>query len=188
MLAVETALVSKFLPRKGIKTEIYSDILEIIMSNLKALPRPDAETDPTHKQIIPYITVCRGDEVFVMRRLKKGGEDRLHGKLSLGVGGHINPDEDGSGQDALMRGIQREIEEEVFISDLVSMTPRGVINDDTNEVGAVHLGLFYVLEAKGEVFVRETDKLEGFWLERRKLPEMTQHFETWSQFVISALC
>jgi predicted NUDIX family phosphoesterase len=53
--------------------------------------RPAAESDPSRKQIIPYAVVLRGDQVFAAERLTGGGESRLHGKLSIGIGGHVNP-------------------------------------------------------------------------------------------------
>ncbi|MEG1686418.1 MAG: hypothetical protein RR276_00900, partial [Angelakisella sp.] len=62
------------------------------MAHHEFIPRPEAENDPTRKQIIPYVVLCRGSEVFATRRLNKGGEARLHGLLSLGIGGHINPE------------------------------------------------------------------------------------------------
>ncbi|NLH01349.1 MAG: hypothetical protein GX488_05535, partial [Clostridiales bacterium] len=68
------------------------------------------------------------------------------------------------------------------------LTPRGIINDDTTEVGSVHLGLFYTLEADGEVTVRETEKLEGFWAKRSELDQLSGQMETWSQFVVPLLC
>jgi len=105
----------------------------------------------------------------------------------VGVGGHINPETDGSGSDVLYRGMKREIEEEVSIDCMGKMTPRGIINDDTTEVGSVHLGLFYTLEVTGEVCVLETEKLEGFWIKRTDMAGLSEQMETWSQFVTTAL-
>lgn len=188
VLTVKRELIADMLPLKGITTANCDKMVDIILGNHQFLLRPEAENDPTHKQIIPYVTVCRGDEVFVMRRLKKGGETRLHGLLSIGVGGHINPEADGDGSDVLFRGMKREIEEEVSIGQMGRLTPSGIINDDTTEVGSVHLGLFFTLEITGEVTVRETEKLEGFWVKRCDLPALSEQMETWSQFVTEALC
>jgi len=187
VLTVKRELIAAYIPEKGITTENCDTMVVIILQHYAFLPRPDAENDPSHKQIIPYVVICRGDEVFVTRRLKKGGEARLHGLLSLGVGGHINPETDGCGADVLYRGMKREIEEEVSIGNMGQMTPRGIINDDTTEVGSVHLGLFYTLEVTGEVKVLETEKLEGFWIKRAELADLSEQMETWSQFVIQAL-
>ena len=158
-----------------------------IINNYEFLPRSKAELDPSYKQIIPYVVLCNGENVYVTRRLKKGAESRLHGLLSLGIGGHINPESDGNGSDVLYRGMIREINEEVNTIALSQLSPRGVINDDTNEVGSVHLGLFYTLEVSEETGIRETEKLEGFWLKRSELPGFTEQMETWSQLIISEL-
>ncbi len=188
VLAVKRELIARFIPLKGIVTENCNDVVDIILNNYEFLPRPEAENDPSHKQIIPYVTLCRGDEVFVTRRLKKGGESRLHGLLSIGVGGHINPDKDGYDDKVLERGMKRELEEEVYITSMGALLPRGMINDDTQEVGSVHLGLFYTLEVTGDVSVRETEKLEGFWAKRSELPTLSEQMETWSQFAAQVLC
>lgn len=187
VLTVKRELIQQFLPLKGTTAENCGRLVDIILNDHEFLPRPEAENDPSHKQIIPYVVLCRGDSVFVTRRLKKGGESRLHGLLSLGVGGHINPEADGNGSDVLYRGMIREIEEEVAATPAGELIPRGIINDDTNEVGSVHLGLFYTLEVVGDVTVRETEKLEGFWLKRSELNTMMDELESWSQFIIPAL-
>lgn len=186
ILTVKRELIEDYIPHAGITTENTERVVDIILSNHEFLPRPEAEEDPSHKQIIPYVALCRGNEIFATRRLNKGGEARLHGLISLGVGGHINPETDGDGSDVLYRGLKREVEEEVYITYQSELIPRGLINDDGNEVGKVHLGLFFTLEVGGEVSVRETEKLEGFWI---KISELALHFdemETWSQLVVSA--
>ena len=68
------------------------------------LERPAAEEDPSHKQLIPYVVVRDGERVFLMERSDAGGDRRLHGKASIGVGGHLNPVD--HGEDALMAGLQ----------------------------------------------------------------------------------
>lgn len=187
VLTVERSLIADLLPEKGITEKNCNQLVDIIISEHSFTPRPEAENDPSKKQIIPYVTLCRGEEVFYTRRLKKGGEARLHGLISLGIGGHINNESDGDSGDVLARGLARELEEEVFIERFGTLTPRGIINDDTNEVGSVHLGLFYTLEVSGEVSVREKDKLEGFWAKRSELPALREEMETWSQFVVDII-
>lgn len=187
VLTVKRELIAQYLPEKGITSENCDEVIDIILADHEFTPRPDAETDPSKKQIIPYVVLCCGDKVFVTRRLKKGGETRLHGLLSLGVGGHINPETDGNDSDVLHRGMMREISEEVNITTYGNLTARGLINDDTNEVGSVHLGLFYTMEVSGEVTVRETEKLEGFWVDRSELSALNDQMESWAQFAASAL-
>lgn len=187
VLTVRRALIADYLPQKGVSTKNSEELVDIILSDHKFIPRPEAEGDPSYKQVIPYVVLTRGGEVFVTRRLKKGGEARLHGLLSIGVGGHISREADGDGADVLRRGMDRELAEEVSIEKKGALTPRGVINDDTQEVGSVHLGLLFTLEVEGEVQVLETEKLEGFWKSRTELAALKEQMETWSQFAAEAL-
>ncbi|NCC67679.1 MAG: hypothetical protein EOM14_05715 [Clostridia bacterium] len=187
VLTVKRELIAQYLPEKGITSENCDKVVDIILARHEFTPRPDAENDPSKKQIIPYVVLCCADKVFVTRRLKNGGETRLHGLLSLGVGGHINPETDGDDDDVLHRGMMREIGEEVNITTFGKLSARGLINDDTNEVGSVHLGLFYTMEVSGEVTVRETEKLEGFWVDRSELSALNEQMESWAQFAASAL-
>ena len=151
--------------------------------------RRHAERDPSMKQVIPYALFEREGGIFLMRRLPKGGEARLHGKLSVGVGGHINP-EDGA-EDALAAGLRREVEEEVEVEGPWDAVLAGILNDDDTPVGAVHFGLVYRVRPSGAVRVRERDALEGSFTPREKvlrfLGEERERFETWSALLLDRL-
>ena len=170
----------------GLITEGVEEIVRVIEAHHEFRPRPEMETDPAYKQIIPYVLVTRGAEAFVMQRLKKGGEQRLHGLLILGVGGHINPVDEAEGS-ALTAGLRREVDEEVALERAVSLTPLGVINNDRDEVGRVHLGFLFRLEAEGAVTVRETEKLSGSFMPIAALPALRDKMEGWSQIALEVL-
>lgn len=170
----------------GLITEGVEEIVRVIEAHHEFRPRPEMETDPAYKQIIPYVLVTRGAEAFVMQRLKKGGEQRLHGLLSLGVGGHIDPVDEAGGS-ALMAGLRREVDEEVAVERAASLTPLGVINNDRDEVGRVHLGFLFRLEAEGAVTVRETEKLSGSFMPIAALPALRDKMEGWSQIALEVL-
>jgi predicted NUDIX family phosphoesterase len=151
--------------------------------------RRHAELDSSFKQVIPYCVVVRGGEVFVMRRLEGGGEARLHGKRSVGVGGHINPvDGMGAGDDVVAEGLRREVEEELHVDGPWEVRTVGLLNDDSTDVGSVHVGLVGVVTTEADVRVRETDALEGGFVGvaelRRLLAEERASFETWSALVL----
>ena len=111
VLVVKTEKLSQFISgRTGLITESNAEMLDIIRAEHEFIPRPDAENDPDYKQIIPYVVLRRGDEIFMTRRLKKGGEARLHGLMSIGVGGHINPVDDVDRENVLLRGLERELD------------------------------------------------------------------------------
>jgi predicted NUDIX family phosphoesterase len=128
--------------------------------------------------------VIRHDETFfLLKRSAKQTEARLHHKLSLGVGGHINPD-----TPTLRAGLQKELDEEVFIDDPYELELIGIINDDTTAVGSVHLGAVYLLHASTSgVRVRETDKMSGEFVSRTTLDAQHEGMESWSQIVLTAL-
>lgn len=172
--------------RNGLITQRCGELVELIAREHEFLPRPVAEEDPGFKQIIPYVILRRGEQVFATRRLNKGGEKRLHGLISIGTGGHINPADEES-NNVLMQGLWREITEEVELEKHGELIPCGFINDDSNSVGSVHLGACFLLDVEGEVRVRETEKLEGLWLDKNELEQNRGSMETWSQIAMEVL-
>ena len=150
------------------------------------LDRAAAESDPSHKQLIPYVIVRDGVSVFLTHRTDAGGDSRLHGKASIGIGGHLNPVD--RGEDALLAGLRREWDEELDADWEPDFTLVGLLNDETNPVGAVHLGVVFEVEAAGRaVAVRETDKLVGDFADQRALAASWDRLETWSRLVAEEL-
>lgn len=175
-----------FDPRSGDRERI----LDRVREHGYFVERRHAERDPMLKQVIPYALLEEeGGGIFLMRRLGKGGEARLHGKLSVGVGGHINP-VDGA-EDPLDAGLRREIEEEVAVEGPWEASAVGILNDDATAVGAVHFGLVYRVRTAGAVGVREREALEGAFTPRaevlRLLREERPRFETWSALLLDRL-
>ena len=150
------------------------------------LERPIAEDDPGHKQLIPYVVVRDGDRVFLMERTDAGADARLHGKASIGVGGHLNPVDEG--EDPLMAGLRREWDEELAAGWTPEFRLVGLLNDDSNPVGAVHLGVVFAVEADGRaVEVREREKLTGAFVAPDAVRAAWDRLETWSQLVAGAI-
>lgn len=186
VLVVPTPSLGDITATNGLITGREQEVLDLIQREGTFLARPVAEESPQFRQIIPYVAIVRGNEVFATRRLNKGGESRLHGRLSLGVGGHINEIDQADGA-WLMNCLRREIEEEVDIADFGTLTLRGLINDSADAVGNVHLGFFFTLTTKGNVFVRETEKLEGGFMPMEELSAHTGNMESWSEIVTGEL-
>lgn len=174
------------------------ETIEKVMGHLengtKPYRRGDAEEDESYKQPIPYMVLKRGTEVFVYERLSGGGEARLHNKLSLGVGGHMNPIEGKAFfSELLTENTLRELEEEVAIKGYEvkkeDLKVVGLINDDEDSVGRVHLGLLGVIELpqNADVEVMETEQLAGSWKEIDELKENKEIFErleNWSKIFV----
>lgn len=145
--------------------------------------RADAEDDPTWKQVIPYLALRDGDDIFLMRRTRAGGDVRLHDRYTIGVGGHVNPEDGG-----VLGGLRREWQEEIVADFEPVFEPLGVLNDDDNAVGAVHLGLVFSADAGGRpVAIRETEKLDGEFVPLADVADVAELLETWSALLLDFL-
>ncbi len=142
-------------------------------------PRDEAEEDPTWKQVIPYLLLRDGGRIFLMRRTKAGGDARLHERWSIGVGGHLGPEDE-----SIEAGLQREFREELVADWQPQLRLLGLLNDDRTPVGRVHLGIVFETDAAGrEVSVRETHKLSGAFAELPEVRRGYERLETWSQLL-----
>lgn len=161
---------------------------ERILSNHAYAPRFELEEDPTRKQPIPYVVVYGKNGIFCLARKSSQGEARLHGKLSIGVGGHISEDSECGEIDAIRAGMWRELHEELHINDGKIVSFWGLLNDDSNEVGRVHVGLVFGINVLDDhVSVKETDKMEGFWASYEELVSQSARLESWSQLILPHL-
>ena len=155
------------------------------------LPRSQAERDPTHKQIIPYALIAHGDKVLHYVRGKKAGEQRLVAKGSIGIGGHMN-DHDESlfawDEAAYRAGVEREVNEEIKIDSPFADRIVALLNDDTTEVGRVHLGIVHVFKlAEPKVQKREAMITGLTFRTKEELMGQRESLESWSQICLDAL-
>ena len=173
----------------GLRTATDADLRELreqVRIHGLFVDRPVAEEDPTRKQLIPYVVVRDGGAVFLMERTSAGGDPRLHRKASIGVGGHLNPVDDGA--DPLMAGLAREWAEELQADWEPEFRLVGLLNDDSNPVGSVHLGVVFLVDAAGRpVAVREHEKLSGRMVGAVEVLAAWDRLETWSQLVATHL-
>lgn len=155
------------------------------------LPRSQAENDPTHKQIIPYVIVAHGGKVLHYVRGKKAGEQRLVAKGSIGIGGHMNDTDESLfafDENAYRAGVEREVNEEVTIGSSFDGRIAALLNDDTTEVGRVHLGIVHVFQlAEPKVEKREAMITNLSFLSREELVARRDTLETWSQLCVDSL-
>lgn len=146
-------------------------------------PRAAMEHDPTFKQVIPYLVLRDGSRYFLMRRTRAGRDTRLHDRWSIGVGGHVNP-----GDGEILGGLRREWREELEADFEPEFRLVGLLNDDTTDVGRVHIGVVYVAEAAGRaVRIRETEKLDGSFAAADTVRGIYEDMETWSQLAFDVL-
>jgi predicted NUDIX family phosphoesterase len=183
VLVVDRLLVPDAAGWYGLRAEGLEAVLEIVVRHGRFVPRAEAEIDAGRKQVIPYLVLRDGERWFLMRRTRAGGDARLHDRWSIGVGGHINP-----GDEGLLGGLRREWREEIEADFEPDFTPVALLNDDTTDVGAVHLGVVFLADAAGRpVRVRETHKLEGAFASEADVAAVVDGLETWSRLVFEAL-
>ena len=157
------------------------------------LPRAQAETDPSHKQIIPYALIAHGDTVLHYVRGKKAGEQRLVAKGSVGIGGHMNQEDEelfnySVDENVYRAGVEREVNEEIKIESPFEDRIVALLNDDTTEVGRVHLGIVHVFRlAEPKVQKREAMITNLSFLNREQLLATRDNLETWSQLCVDSL-
>jgi len=151
-------------------------------------PRSEVETDPAFKQLIPYVVLKCGGELFHYRRGQAGTETRLLALRSVGIGGHISEADAAGGTDPYETGMMRELMEEVRIGCDWSERFLGFINDDRTPVGSVHLGVVHLLElATRDAHSREDTLADAGFAPFAELVAGQDSFETWSQFVLAEL-
>ena len=155
------------------------------------LSRAKAEKDPTHKQIIPYVLLTHAGKVLHYIRGKKAGEQRLVAKGSIGIGGHMNESDESLfalDEAAYRAGVEREVAEEISISTEFEDRIVALLNDDSNDVGAVHLGVVHVFKlAEPKVEKREAMITNIAFLAKDELIKRRDSLETWSQICLDSL-
>lgn len=167
----------------GLRTDGLEAFVAALERDGRYEPRDRMEVDPAFKQVIPYLVLRDGGRYFLMQRTTAGGDSRLHNRYSIGVGGHLNP-----GDGGLLGGLRREWQEELVADFVPSFRLVALLNDDTTEVGAVHLGAVYVADAAGRpVSIRETDKLSGSFVDKGAVEDVADLLETWSRLVFEFL-
>jgi len=155
------------------------------------LPRAAAERDPDYKQIIPYAIIAHGDRVLYYVRGKKAGEQRLVAKGSIGIGGHLNDCDESLfawDEEAYRAGVEREVNEEVRIGTTFEDRVVALLNDDSSEVGRVHLGIVHIFKlSEPKVDKREAIITNLEFLTRDELLKRRDSLETWSQLCVDEL-
>ena len=170
----------------GFKADL-NDTYHRISSKHAFAARSVLEEDPTRKQIIPYVVISDGVRLYVTARKKAQTEARLHGKLSIGVGGHISEDDVRGESDIIRAGMMRELHEELRLDCTAKPEFQGFLNDDSNSVGQVHLGaVFFAIASPESVTVRETLKMDGFWMSIDEIMAERARLETWSSLVLDS--
>ena len=155
------------------------------------LSRPKAENDPAYKQIIPYALIAFQNKVAYYVRGKRAGEQRLVAKGSIGIGGHMNETDESLfalDEAAYRAGVEREVSEEIKIDSPFEDRIVALLNDDTTEVGRVHLGIVHVFKlAEPKIEKREAMITGLAFLPKEELLARRETMESWSQICLDSL-
>ena len=155
------------------------------------IPRPEAETNPAYKQIIPYALIAFEKTVLHYVRGKKAGEQRLVAKGSIGIGGHMNEADESlfaMDEEAYRAGVEREVNEEIKIDTPFEDRIVALLNDDSTEVGRVHLGIVHIFKLKEPNVQKREAMITGLaFLTKEELMDRRESLETWSQICVDAL-
>jgi predicted NUDIX family phosphoesterase len=155
------------------------------------IPRPEAETNPDYKQIIPYALIAFDKTVLHYVRGKKAGEQRLVAKGSVGIGGHMNETDESlfaMDEEAYRAGVEREVNEEIEIDTPFEDRIVALLNDDSTEVGRVHLGIVHLFKLKAPKVQKREAMITGLtFLAKQELMARRESLETWSQICVDAI-
>ena len=201
----------------GFSREGLSGYLAAIAAHAFFARRDQVEEDSSLKQIIPYTVVRHDGRIFLVGRTRRGSEMRLREKLSVGLGGHINPvdnqadlfpgassgaavaagpragEDEPAGPDPgagtlVDAAMARELMEEIVLPAGWTAKPIGVLNDDVEAVGRVHFGLVYLADVPSpDVRIRETTKLTGAFATMAEVRDAYPRLESWSQFIVDGV-
>lgn len=176
-----------------------SDVLKRIVQNGLFRKRSELEEDPSLKQIIPYAIISneeperngvrQSQSFYLFKRTSGQTEKRLHNKLHLGVGGHMNPGRSTvPNEQYLINELKRELFEEVILLNgclIEDIEFIGFINDDSISVSSVHIGLLYNIHVSSkDVVINETDKMTADWIDKTDLAEYYEEMETWTKIAV----
>src|SRR5881628_716443 len=155
------------------------------------IPRSDAESNPAYKQIIPYALVAFENTILHYVRGKKAGEQRLIAKGSIGIGRHMNEGDESLfalDEQAYRAGVEREVNEEININTPFEDRIVALLNDDTTDVGRVHLGIVHIFKlAEPKIEKREAMITGLTFLSKEELLARRETMESWSQICLDSL-
>jgi predicted NUDIX family phosphoesterase len=192
VLVITRALLDQLGSFQGFQSEVNRYLEAMLAPGANFfMERPAAELDPTHKQLIPYSIFHHEGRYLCYTRGGKSGEKRLVSKRSVGIGGHINPvdqSHDGLGETMYFNSIEREITEELVIGGTHTQTVIGLINDDSSEVGSVHLGVVHRFELSSAEVSSNEDAIQDLqFFTLAELKAKQDELEAWSQIIVNHL-
>ncbi|MCZ6816857.1 MAG: hypothetical protein O7F76_09230 [Planctomycetota bacterium] len=194
VLVVERTVLEEAGVFEGFTFEVDRYLQRLFVAGVpRFMPRSLAETDPAYKQIIPYVILTSGGKYLSYVRGSRAGETRLVGRRSIGIGGHINPIDSmplfsSDFRDAYFGAVEREVAEEIDVQTGHSDRVVGLLNDDSTDVGRVHLGIIHLWTLdSAAVKKREQMITQMAFMSLAELHGVRDSLETWSRFCLDPL-
>lgn len=192
VLVVETDSLEKVGAFQGYEVHLARHLsIFLDPQNNFFFPRSQAEDEPKYKQLIPYVVLRYRESVFSYVRGKKSSEARLVAMRSIGVGGHIEPADQSlfsSDRDMYLEAARREVNEEVKLDSPYHENIVALINDDSTDVGKVHLGIMHIWDlGEPKVTKREGLITQSGFIPIETLKANLEELETWSQIALQVL-
>jgi predicted NUDIX family phosphoesterase len=192
ILVIRRSLFDELGRFQGLSFEPQRYLKAIISDgNTLFLRRAEAENDPTFKQIIPYVILAYEGRVVYYVRGKRAGEQRLVAKGSIGIGGHLNDADVGLfslNEEHYNRVVEREVHEEIHLLSKFRNQIVALLNDDSTEVGRVHLGIVHIFTLKEPKVQKREAMITGLtFLTKEELMARRESLESWSQICVDAL-
>lgn len=155
-------------------------------------PRNALEVDARFRQIIPYVVLRCGDDFLTYTRGVAGGEARLHDRISMGFGGHVDIPDAVTGQDGafdmketLTGSVRRELDEEIPGIVVTASEWVGLVVDSSNDVGRVHVGLIGIFDIEAAPETSGESEIANLALmSREALLAESGRLENWSRILI----
>lgn len=170
---------------QGIKRENTAHLLTLMTKHMEFHARPTMENDPRYKQIIPYVIFKHHDRFFLMQRTAHASEQRLQSNYTLGIGGHMRAN-DLQGTD-VFGWAQREFHEEVDYQGQSTISTLGILNDDSNDVGKVHLGIVLLINAQSDAIRVRSELKSGVLAPLSEIESVYPLLENWSKVIFHEL-
>ncbi|MCX5633726.1 MAG: hypothetical protein NTW93_08655 [Phycisphaerae bacterium] len=178
---------------QGLQFDVDKYIQRLFVAGVpRFMLRSEAEKDPSYKQLIPYVIMSHNGKYLNYVRGSRAGEKRLVDKRSIGIGGHINPIDwtlfSVDAHKIYREAVKREVAEEVSVDTAYTDKIVALLNDESNEVGSVHLGIvhFWTL-AEPKVSKKEQMITQMTFMTPTELQQVKDTMETWSQLCLSGL-
>ena len=194
VLVIKRSLFDELGSFQGLNFEPEKYLSAILLrGNNLFLPRDEAEQNPAYKQIIPYALIVFENRVLHYVRGKKAGEQRLVAKGSIGIGGHMSEEKDKflwhtTDEQAYRAGVEREVNEEIKIDTPFEDRIVALLNDDTTDVGRVHLGIVHIFKLAAQRIEKREAMITGLtFLAKEELVSRRESLESWSQICVDSL-